>query len=150
MPRRADLRPVGSWGASLRHGGWHAGKWRRRLHTVVVPEILSLSGHVSGLRGGQTVAIDGTGFDTTCTNNKVTLAGRPCAVATCSPTRVTCVVGENTQNLDDVTRKGTKGMQWLAVKDVHGQSHNAERLVVSIGFQTIVIKIIKVLRLITC
>ena len=98
-------------------------------HTVVVPEILSLSGHVSGLRGGQTVAIDGTGFDTTCTNNKVTLAGRPCAVATCSPTRVTCVVGENTQNLDDVTRKGTKGMQWLAVKDVHGQSHNAERLV---------------------
>lgn len=61
---------------------------------VAYAKIDSLSTSVSGSNGGQTLVIQGSGFNAVdCSANVVVLQGVACMTQTCSQTQLTCIVG---------------------------------------------------------
>ena len=80
---------------------------------VVVPRVSSMTWHVSGVNGGSSVVLTGTGFDESdLTHNDVSLAGSPCAVTAVTDTTITCTVGAAPASTDTTSRfvPGTRGL----------------------------------------
>ena len=85
----------------------------------VFPKISGLSSQTSGIHGGHSLIITGSGFDiTNCSNNRVLLRGGSCVVTTCTTTSVTCVVGPKLLNLSSSTAPfaSTRGLLHLFYK----------------------------------
>jgi hypothetical protein len=60
---------------------------------TVYPVVHSLSSSQSGLNGGHTLVVNGSGFDTNCSRNTVVVQGVPCALTSCTQTTLSCTVG---------------------------------------------------------
>ena len=81
-------------------------------HTyVAVPRVDTLSFNASGLLGGGTLTITGTGFDAVNPQaNSVTAAGVPCAVTSVTRTSISCILGAgNVTAAPPVGPNGTVG-----------------------------------------
>ena len=60
--------------------------------TVIFPQITLVTPSVSGLLGGQTVLITGSGFNANCANTVVSLGVANCTVTSCTSTTISCIV----------------------------------------------------------
>ena len=69
-----------------------------QVHTyVAVPHIDSLSFQSSGLLGGSSLLISGSGFDAVHpAANSVVVAGTPCTITSVALDSITCIIGANT------------------------------------------------------
>ncbi len=61
--------------------------------TIIFPQITSVTPAISGLLGGQTVLITGSGFNSTCANTVVSFGVANCTVISCTSTTISCVAG---------------------------------------------------------
>ena len=91
---------------------------------TVAPVVQNLSTAVSGLNGGQSLLINGTGFNShTCSANTVTVAGVACEVTWCTNTALRCTIGPSTNATTSPPYRGSLG---LTRKIWYGRSTNLD------------------------